>query len=118
MQQNMSRAELAAALGVSEAKVTAMTVDPPRHGMKPVPAYEPSRYDLERTVEVGRIGDQHVVFHRTKIWGDRRQIHSSAASAVICASAEEARQRADELRISGALGSVPQPASRRPGRRA
>ncbi len=105
MQEILNRAELAAALGVSEAKITAMTVAPPRSGMKPVPSYEPSSFLLERTIEVGQVGDQHVVFNRTKIWADRRQIHSSAKAIVMCQTANDARQRADGLRIRAKLDS-------------
>lgn len=103
MQETRNRAELAAALGVSEAKITAMTVTPTRSIMKPVPVYEPSSFILERAIEVSQVGDQHVVFNRTRIWADRRQIHSSAKTIVICQTADDAHQRAERLRSTAEL---------------
>lgn len=101
--KNMSPAELATALGVPAAQITAMTVAPPRHGMRATPAYEPSSYDLEVSIEVGQVGAQHIVFRRTRIWADHRQIHSSAVTAAFCETADEARQTADVMRIEGKL---------------
>lgn len=116
--KNITRAELATALGIAPADVTAMTVAPPRYGMREPPAYEPSTYDLEVSVEVGEVGGRHVVFRRTRVWADRRQIHSSAVSAAICGSAGEARQRADALRIEGTMNAVaPLPRVKRRGKR-
>jgi hypothetical protein len=103
MHEDLTRAELAAALGMSETKITAMTVAPPRYGMKPVPAYEPKTYAYERTLEVTQVGSHHVVLRRTKIWGDRRQIYSGATTDAMYATADEARQHADAARITARL---------------
>lgn len=103
MHENLTRAELAAALGMAESKITAMTVAPPRYGMKPVPAYEPATYAYQRTLEVSQVGSQHVVLRRTKVWADHRQIYSGATTEAMYASADEARQHADAARITAHL---------------
>jgi|GEM_PF-4033702 len=98
MQENLTRAEVAAALGLAEKDITAMTVEPPRKGEKPLPVPEPKLYAYEKSVEIGRVGDHHVVFHRTRVWGDGRTIYSGAVSAAICASETEAETQAAKLR--------------------
>ena len=98
MQENLTRAEVAAALGVSEAEITAMTVEPPRKREKPRPAPEPKLYAYEKTVEVMQVGEHHVVFRRTRVWGDGHRIYSGAVSAAICPTADEAETRAAKLR--------------------
>ena len=103
MHENLTRAQLAAALGMSETKITAMTVAPPRYGMKPVSAYEPKSYAYERTLEVSQVGGHHVVLRRTKVWGDRRQIYSGATTEAMYTTADEARQHADAARITARL---------------
>lgn len=103
MHENLTRAELAAALGMAETKITAMTVTPPRYGMKPVPAYEPATYAYERTLEVSQVGSHHVVLRRTKVWADRRQIYSGATTEAMYDNADQARQHADAARITAKL---------------
>ena len=103
MHENLTRAELAAALDMAETKITAMTVTPPRYGMKPVPAYEPATYAYERSLEVSQVGSHHVVLRRTKVWADRRQIYSGATTEAMYGTADEARQHADASRIAAML---------------
>ncbi len=98
MEENLTRAEVAAALGIAEQEITAMTVEPPRKGEKPRPMPEPKRYAYEKTIEIGRVGGHHVVFRRTRVWGDGRAIYSGAVSAAICKTAEEAKKQAEQLR--------------------
>lgn len=97
MQENLTRAQVADALGVTEAAVTAFTVEPPRKGEKPLPVPEPKRYAYEQAVEVSRVGDIHVVFRRTRVWGDERQIYSAAVSEAICRTEAEAEREAARL---------------------